>query len=133
MEAPPIGSPVDVSSGMTDKRAIRWRRGMELVTVAEPIPSATEGHQSTVSARLRTDTVVMRLVPVDDRTRWQVCGSLTNGFELGGAEGARATLALPASITRADLLRQVDSVQRVSRESRVCRRGATFCISADAI
>jgi hypothetical protein len=101
--------------GYEGQEADTLKARLELLTVAEQVPTGIEVHQSTVTARIRTDTVVMRLVPNDNRTRWQVCGYLSTGFDFGGYGRPENVRFRPASVSRGHLLRQVDSIQRSSR------------------
>jgi hypothetical protein len=88
---------------------------LELLTVAEQVPAMTGVYDSKVTARIRTDTVVMRLVPDGNRERWQVCGELSTGFVFGGYGRPEYVHFDPSAVTRTQLLRQVDSIQRSSR------------------
>jgi hypothetical protein len=88
---------------------------VELLTVAEQVPSTTGVYDSEVRARIKTDTVIMRVVPDSSRQRWQVCGYLSTGFDFGGYGGPENVHFKPPSVTRAQLLRQVDSIRRSAR------------------
>ena len=87
---------------------------LELLTVAEQVPASDRAIGSEVRARIKTDTLVMRLVPDSSRRNWQVCGFLSSGHELGGYGRPDNVRYKPASVTRFDLLRQVDSIRSSS-------------------
>jgi hypothetical protein len=85
---------------------------IEIVTVAEQVPSAVSANALVVRARVKTDTVILRLVPDSSRRHWQTCGALSTGFDFGGYGRPDNVRFDPASVSRAKLLRQVDSIQR---------------------
>jgi hypothetical protein len=88
---------------------------VELLTVAEQVPTGESMYGSEVRARLKTDTLVLRLVPDSTRRRWQVCGFLSDGFDFGGYGKPENVRYRPPGVTRGALLRQVDSIRRASR------------------
>jgi hypothetical protein len=92
------------------------RARLELTTVAEQVPIKSGQYDSEVRARLKTDTLIMRLVPDKSRKRWQICGYLSNGYDLGSYGKPENVRYKPTSRTRPILLREVDSIRgRASR------------------
>jgi hypothetical protein len=88
---------------------------LELLTVAEQVPDTTGPYDSKVIARIQTDTVTMRLAWDSTEQHWRVCGHLSTGFDFGGYGQPPNVHFSPTSMTRAKLLRQVDSIQRHPR------------------
>jgi hypothetical protein len=91
------------------------RARLELVTVAAQEPNASSMYGSTVTARIRTDTLLLKLVPDSTRTTWQTCGQLSDGHDFGGYGQPENVMYVPATASRASLLRQVDSIRRERR------------------
>ena len=60
------------------------RARLELLTVAAQEPRSDSAYGSVVTARVRSDTLVLKMVPDSLRRTWQTCGLLSNGFSLGG-------------------------------------------------
>ena len=90
------------------------RASLELLTVAAQQPGTESQYASVVTARIRTDTLTLKLVPDSSRRRWQTCGLLSDGFTLGGYGQPRNISYNPPGMTQARLLAQVDSINRVS-------------------
>jgi hypothetical protein len=92
------------------------RARLELITVAEQVPVESRQYDSEVRAHLNTDTLIMRLVPDSSGERWQICGYLSNGYDLGSYGKPENVRYKPTSKTRSMLLREVDSIRgRASR------------------
>ena len=97
-----------------DAQADTLRARLELLTVAVQEPSADSAYGSVVTARIRTDTLVLKLVPDSSRRRWQTCGLLSDGHMLGGYGRPDNVRFSPATFTRAVLVRQVDSIRNAA-------------------
>jgi hypothetical protein len=90
------------------------RAHLELLTVAAQEPRTDSAYGSVVTARIRTDTLLLKLIPDSTRRGWQTCGVLSDGYWLGGYGRPDNVRFSPATVTRAMLLRQVDSIRQAS-------------------
>jgi len=90
------------------------RARLELLTVAAQEPRFDTAYGSVVTARIRTDTLLLKLIPDSSRRAWQTCGLLSDGHDLGGYGLPENTRYQPSSFTRAMLLRQIDSIRQAS-------------------
>jgi hypothetical protein len=88
------------------------RARLELLTVAAQEPRSDTEYGSVVTARVRTDTLLLKLVPDSARLGWQTCGLLSDGHDLGGYGLPQNTRYDPPSFTRAKLLLQIDSIRK---------------------
>ena len=91
------------------------RAQLELLTVADQEPRSDSAYGSVVTARIKTETLALKLIPDSARRAWQICGQLSDGAVLGGSGRPDNTRYRPASRTRATLLRQIDSIQSGSQ------------------
>jgi hypothetical protein len=83
---------------------------LELLTVAAQEPRSDSAYGSVVTARIRTDTLLLKLLPDSSGSAWLTCGLLSDGHELGGYGLPENTRYQPQTYTRTMLLRQVDSI-----------------------
>lgn len=90
------------------------RASLELLTVAAQEPGTDRAYASVVTARLRTDTLTLKLVPDSTRRRWQTCGLLSDGHTFGGYGRPENIRYNPPGMSRAKLLAQVDSIRGAS-------------------
>ena len=90
------------------------RARLELLTVASQEPRSDTAYGSVVTARIRTDTLLLKLIPNSSRRAWQTCGLLSDGHQLGGYGLPENTRYDPPSFTRSRLLRQIDSLRQAS-------------------
>jgi hypothetical protein len=88
------------------------RSRIELLTIAEQGPRSDTAYGSVVTARIRTDTLLLKLIPDSSRRAWQICGMPSDGHTFGGYGVPENTRFEPASFSRAKLLRQVDSIRQ---------------------
>jgi hypothetical protein len=88
------------------------RSRLELLTVADQEPRSDTAYGSVVTARIRTDTLLLKLIPDSSRRAWQICGLLSDGHTFGGYGLPENTRFEPASFSRAKLLRQIDSIRQ---------------------
>jgi hypothetical protein len=90
------------------------RASLELLTVAAQEPGTESQYASVVTARIRTDTLTLKLVPDSTHHHWQTCGLLSDGHTLGGYGQPQNVRYNPPGMTQARLLAQVDSIDHVS-------------------
>jgi len=87
---------------------------LQLLTVAVQEPSHHVAEVSVVNARIRTDTLSIKLIPDAGRTSWQICGLLSDYHTLGAYGRPDNVEYEPAGVSRATLLAQIDSIQRAA-------------------
>jgi|GEM_PF-4833916 hypothetical protein len=90
------------------------RASLELLTVAAQEPGTESQYASVVTARIRTDTLTLKLVPDSTHHQWQTCGLLSDGHTLGGYGQPQNVRYNPPGMTPARLLAQVDSINHAS-------------------
>jgi hypothetical protein len=88
------------------------RAEVEALTVAEQVPNSKSAYGSTVTRRIRRDTLDYTLIREPSGGGWRICGDASNGYGFGGYGRPEYVTYEPRGVTRASLLALVDSVRR---------------------